>query len=103
MDLLDAASQSDQLRQLLAVAGVVARQKVGDQQFRRFVAPVVLGFAGVLQNLQGVGNEDRIEVFAKGRFTQAFMPAATEVQFEGVKDPGGTGNVAGQLAEALFQ
>ncbi|MNR68273.1 hypothetical protein D3C85_1927310 [compost metagenome] len=31
------------------------------------------------------------------------MPAATEVQFEAVKDPGGAGNVAGQLAEALFE
>ncbi len=83
------------------MAGVVARQKVGDQQLRRFVAPVVLGFAGVLQPVQRIGNQDRIEVFASGRLTQAFMPATTEVQFIGVENAGGAGNVAGQLAEAI--
>ncbi|MNY56144.1 hypothetical protein D3C86_1921910 [compost metagenome] len=103
MHLLDAARQADQFRQLLAVPGVIARQEVGDQRLRRFVAPVVLGVAGVLQVVQGIGDQQRIEVLAKGRFAQAFMPAATEVQFEVVKDPCGAGNVAGQLAEALFQ
>src|SRR3990167_7389954 len=88
------------LGQLLAVAGVIARQEVGDQRLRRFVAPVVLGVAGALQVVQGIGDQQRIQVLAKGRFAQAFMPAATEVQFEAVKDPGGAGNVAGQLAEA---
>jgi hypothetical protein len=63
----------------------------------------VLGFAGVLQNMQGIGNQHRVEVVAQGRFTQTFVPATTEVEFEGMKDPGGTGNVAGQLAKALFQ
>ncbi|MNL27762.1 hypothetical protein D3C87_1493710 [compost metagenome] len=103
VDLLDPTGEADQFRQLLAMAGVIARQEVGDQRLRRFVAPVVLGVAGVLQVVQGIGDQQRIEVLAKGRFAQAFMPAATEVQFEVVKDPGGAGNVAGQLAEALFQ
>ena len=83
MDLLDAAGQTNQFRQLFAMACVVARQKMGDQQLRGFVAPVVLGFAGVLQLVQRIGNQSRIEAFASGRFKQAFMPATTEVQFEG--------------------
>jgi hypothetical protein len=53
--------------------------------------------------VQRIGDQDRVEVFASGRFTQAFMPAAAEVQFEGVENPRGAGNIASQLAEALFQ
>jgi hypothetical protein len=53
--------------------------------------------------VERVGNQLGIEASAEGCFTQAFLPAPTEVQIEGVKSPGGAGNVAGQLAETLVQ
>lgn len=76
---------------------------MGYQQCLGFVAPIVLGFTGVLQGAERVGNQLGVEAFAEGCFTQAFLPAATEVQIESVKSPGGTGNIAGQLAETLVQ
>lgn len=58
---------------------------------------------GGLQGAQGVGDQQRVQAFAQRRFTQGLLPAAAEVEVVMMEGTGCTGNIAGQLAEALFQ
>ena len=85
------------------MAGVVAFEDVADQQRLGFIAPVMAAFASGLQSAQGIGDQQRVQALAQRRFAQGLLPAATEVEAVMMEGTGSTGNVAGQLAEALFQ
>ncbi|MND95148.1 hypothetical protein D3C80_873940 [compost metagenome] len=101
--LFHAPGQTDQFRQLLAVAIVIARENVCDQFGFGRVPPVVGIGAAALQFEQGFSDQDRVQVFTQGGFAQGFLPAATEVQVEAVENARGARDVAGQLTEAVFE
>ena len=102
VDLLDAAGQADELRQLLAVALMEAFQNVFDQRRRRRLAPVG-GVAQTLQRLELLSQRLGVQALLPGRIAQAGIAAAAEIQPMLTKDPGGAGQQASQVAQGLVK
>ena len=100
--LFDPARQTDQFRQLFAMAVVEAEQDVFDQRCRRHRAPVTRLARGLRQqHTQSFDDGLCIDAPLGRGLLQAVLSAAAEIQLVFVEHPGGAGNAARQRAEGL--
>jgi hypothetical protein len=104
MHRFHAPCQADELRQLLAVALVVAREEVVDEFVGGGLAPVaLLRLRVVLHRGQLARQALGIQAQRRGRIAQRLLAATAEVELMPVEHRSGTGDAAGEIAEGTVK